>query len=140
MAKEITKAKTSASASDSGKGGEFIASKLERLGRDMLAQIDADSSPTFTTALRSKGNIIYDNGVGFIRLGDKTEERTFINVGQARKFMQTVAIASKCKKFLKEDAHTSIRGLYYQLKFSLGDTLDEELFSEQSESLSLIHI
>jgi len=138
MAKEITRAKTSVSASDSGKGSAFIADKLERLGKDMLAQIDADTSPTFTTALRSKGNIVYDNGVGFIRLGDKTEERTFINVGQARKFMQTVAIASKCKKFLKEDAHTSIRGLYYQLKFSLGDTLDEELFSEQSESNPLV--
>ncbi|MCX6771748.1 MAG: hypothetical protein NTX79_06865 [Candidatus Micrarchaeota archaeon] len=138
MAKEITKSKASASASDSGKGSAFIANKLERLGQDMLAQIDAETSPTFTTALRSKGNIIYDNGVGFIRLGDKVEERTFINVGQARKFMQTVAIASKCKKFLKEDAHTSIRGLYYQLKFSLGDTLDEELFSEQSESNPLV--
>ena len=84
MAREITRAKTSTSASDSGKGSEFIANKLERLGQDMLAQIDAESSPTFTTALRSKGNIIYDNGVGFIRLGDKTEERTFINVGDRK--------------------------------------------------------
>jgi|GEM_PF-790100 len=124
--------------SDSGKGGEFVASKLEKLGLDMLAQIDSETSPTFTTALRSKGNIVYDNGVGFIRLGDKTEERTFINVAQARKFMQTVAIASKCKKFLREGAHTSIRGLYYQLKFSLGENLDEELFTEQSESNPLV--
>jgi DNA topoisomerase-6 subunit A len=124
--------------SESGKSSELVAGKLEKLGQDMLAQIDAETSPTFTTALRSKGNIVYDNGVGFIRLGDKVEERTFINVGQARKFMQTVAIASKCKKFLRENAHTSIRGLYYQLKFSLGENLDEELFSEQSESNPLV--
>jgi len=115
-----------------------VVGKLERLGLDMLKQIDDETTPTFSTALRSKSNIIYDQGVGYIRLGDKTEERRFVNVGQARKFMQTVAIASKCKKFLKEDAHTSIRGLYYQLKFSLGDTLDEELFSEQSESNPLV--
>jgi DNA topoisomerase-6 subunit A len=128
-----------AKAKDEGnKKGIEAADKLEKLGLDMLSHIEADSSPTFTTALRSKGNIIYDDGIGFIRLGEKTEERTFVNVGQARKFMQTVAIASKCKKFLKENAHTSIRGLYYQLKFSLGEDLDEELFSEQSESNPLV--
>ncbi|MCX8194886.1 MAG: DNA topoisomerase IV subunit A [Candidatus Micrarchaeota archaeon] len=120
-----------------GKDEEVI-KKLEGLGEEMLEQIKSDSSPTFTTALRTKSNIIFDEGVGYIRLGSKTEERKFVNVGQARKFMQTVAIAAKCKKFLKENAHTSIRGLFYQLKFSLGENLDEELFSEQSESNPLV--
>jgi len=115
-----------------------VVKKLENLGLDMLQQVDDETTPTFSTALRSKGNIVYDQGVGYLRLGDKMEERKFVNVGQARKFMQTVAIASKCKKFLKEDAHTSIRGLFYQLKFSLGENLDEELFSEQSESNPLV--
>ena len=129
-----------ASTSSKEKGAKDIEviKKLENLGLDMLSQVDEEITPTFTTALRSKGNIIYDQSLGYIRLGDKTEERKFVNVGQARKFMQTVAIASKCKKFLKEDAHTSIRGLFYQLKFSLGENLDEELFSEQSESNPLV--
>ncbi len=124
-------------ASSKSKDAEVI-NKLEGLGKDMLAQIEAENSPTFSTSSRGRGNIVYDDGIGYIRLGDKVEERTFVNVGQARKFMQTVAIASKCKKFLKEDAHTSIRGLYYQLKFSLGEDLDEELFAEQSESNPLV--
>lgn len=115
-----------------------VIKKLENLGKKMLDEINAQTSPTFTTALRSKGNIHYDEGLGYLRLGDKKEERKFVNVGQARKFMQTVAIAAKCKKFLTENAHTSIRGLYYQLKFSLGDDLDEELFSEQTESNPLV--
>jgi len=138
MAKEEEKKVAQPAKTTQQKKGLETADRLEHLGLDMLSQIEADTSPTFTTALRSKGNIIYDNGVGFIRLGDKTEERRFINVGQARKFMQTVAIAAKCKKFLREDAHTSIRGLFYQLKFSLGENLDEELFSEQSESNPLV--
>ena len=115
-----------------------VLNKLEKLGLNMLDELKADTTPSFATALRSKGNIIYDQGLGYIRLGDKMEERKFVNVGQARKFMQTVAIASKCKKFLKENSHTSIRGLFYQLKFSLGENLDEELFSEQSESNPLV--
>ena len=112
--------------------------KLEELGAGMLAEVDKGESPTFETILRSRGNVVYDEAIGCLRLGDKKEQRTFLNVAQARKFMQTVAVASKCKKFLAEDAHTSIRGLFYQLKYSLGEEFDEELFSEQEESNPLI--
>ena len=115
-----------------------VTRKLENLGLGMLKEIDEENTPSFTATLRSKGNVLYDEGVGCLRLGDKVEQRKFVNVGQARKFMQTVAVAAKCKKFLREGAHTSIRGLFYQLKFSLGEDLDEELFSEQSESNPLI--
>ncbi|MDE1798185.1 MAG: DNA topoisomerase IV subunit A [Candidatus Micrarchaeota archaeon] len=140
MAKSPTKDnKMSATGNTRSKmeSGEVIG-KLRGMGTHMLDEIDAQETPSFTTPLRSKGNVFFDEGVGCIRLGEKVEERKFINVGQARKFMQTVAIANKCKKFLKEDSHTSIRGLFYQLKFSLGEDLDEELFSEQSESNPLI--
>ena len=112
--------------------------KLEGLGKHMVKQVKQGTSPTFETPLRSKGNINYDPAVGFLRLGDKTEERKFLNVAQAKTFMQTVAVANKTKKFLLEDLHTSIRGLYYQLKFSLGDNMDESLFEEQTESNNLI--
>jgi len=119
-------------------GKKPVAKKLEDLGLQMLAEIEKGQSPTFETTLRSSGNIKYDEAIGCLRLGDKKEQRTFVNVAQARKFMQTVAVANKCKKFLNEDAHTSIRGLFYQLKYSLGEEFDEELFSEQEESNPLI--
>ncbi len=115
-----------------------VIEKLKNLGLSMVQDIKNNRTPKFETTLRSRGNILYDPSVGFLRLGDKKEERKFINVAQARKFMQTVAVANKCKKFIKEKSHTSIRGLYYQLKFSLGDNLDEDLFSEQSESNPLV--
>lgn len=112
--------------------------KLKGMGKGMVEQVKGGSSPTFETPLRSRGNIEFDSSIGFLRLGEKTEERRFLNVAQARTFMQTVAVANKTKKFLLEDLHTSIRGLYYQLKFSLGENLDESLFEEQSESNALI--
>ncbi|MBD3389413.1 DNA topoisomerase VI [Candidatus Micrarchaeota archaeon] len=112
--------------------------KLSGLGKEMVEQIEKKRSPTFEAALRSRGNIEYDNAVGYLRLGEKKEERRFLNVSQARTFMQTVAIANKTKKFLRENLHTSIRGLYYQLKFSLGENLDESLFEEQTESNALV--
>ncbi len=133
-AKSTQKPDSSSRKMDAGE----VTRKLENLGLGMLKEIDEENTPSFTATLRSKGNVLYDEGVGCLRLGDKVEQRKFVNVGQARKFMQTVAVAAKCKKFLREGAHTSIRGLFYQLKFSLGEDLDEELFSEQSESNPLI--
>jgi len=115
-----------------------VAKKLENLGIKMVGEIKAGESPKFETTLRSRGNIIFDEKLGFIRLGDKMETRTFLNVAQARKFMQTIAIAAKCRSFVEQDLHTSIRGLFYQLKFTLGEDVEEELFSEQSESNPLI--
>ncbi len=119
-------------------GEKETVEKLENLGKRMVVQVKNGNSPTFETPLRSKGNITFDPAVGFLRLGEKKEERKFLNVAQARPFMQTVAVANKTKKFLNEGLHTSIRGLYYQLKFSLGENLDESLFEEQTESNNLI--
>ncbi|MBN2478378.1 DNA topoisomerase IV subunit A [Candidatus Micrarchaeota archaeon] len=112
--------------------------KLKGLGKDIHDEVVKGEPPKFETVLRSRGNIKYDEGVGCLRLGNKKETRNFLTVSQSRTFMQTVAIANKTKRFLKEDLHTSIRGLYYQLKFSLGENLDESLFEEQGESNALI--
>jgi DNA topoisomerase-6 subunit A len=112
--------------------------KLESLGKAMVAEVKKGEGPTFETTLRTKSNTIYDEGLGCLRTGDKKELRKFLSVAQARTFMQTVAIATKTRQFLREDLHTSIRGLFYQLKFSLGEDIDEDLFTEQSESNALI--
>lgn len=117
---------------------EITIEKLEKLGKKMVADVKKEESPTFETILRTKSNIIFDEGVGYLRLGEKREIRKFLSVAQARTFMQTVAIANKTKKFLTENLHTSIRGLYYQLKFSIGEDIDEDVFSEQAESNALI--
>ncbi|RLG19599.1 DNA topoisomerase VI [Candidatus Micrarchaeota archaeon] len=112
--------------------------KLMELGKGMVNEVRRGKSPNFEATVRSRSNVKYDESFGYLRLGKRKETRTFVNVGQARKFMQTVAVAAKCKKFLDEDAHTSIRGLFYQLKYSLGEDVEDELFTEQSESNPLI--
>lgn len=112
--------------------------KLDTLGKGMVSQVRKGDGPTFETILRTKSNTIFDEGVGCLRTGDKKEVRKFLSVAQARTFMQTVAIAAKARQFLKENLHTSIRGLFYQLKFSLGEDIDEDLFTEQTESNALI--
>lgn len=112
--------------------------KLHALGKKISEDIDRGESPKFETPLRTRANTIYDEGLGCLRVGDKKETRKFLSISQAKTFMQTMAIAAKTKKFITEGLHTSIRGLFYQLKFTLGEDIEEDLFSEQSESNALI--
>jgi DNA topoisomerase-6 subunit A len=112
--------------------------RLEELGKKMLEEIKNGKSPTFQTIQRTKSNTFFSEKEGIIKLGDKKEQRVFLNVAHSKRFMQTVAVAAKLKKFLDENLHTSIRGLFYQLKYSLGEEIEEELFSEQSESNPLV--
>ena len=90
------------------------------------------------TLTRTRSNIKYNDKLGVLSLGDAQEERNFLNVAQTKRFMQTIAIAAKCHKFVRENLSTSIRGLFYQLKYSLGEDIDENIFNEQSESNPLI--
>ncbi len=111
---------------------------LEEFGDGIARDIESKRNPKFVTGARTRSNIIYDDKKGYLSLGPAQEERSFLNTAQSKRFMQTVAIASKCHKFVKENLHTSIRGLYYQLKYSLGEDVDENIFNEQAESNPLI--
>ncbi|MGC8628802.1 MAG: DNA topoisomerase IV subunit A [Candidatus Micrarchaeia archaeon] len=112
--------------------------KIEQLGNQIIYDIYAGKNPKFVTLSRVKSNILFDSKTGYLTLGNSKEERNFINVAQSKRFMQTIAVAAKCHKFLQENLHTTIRGLYYQLKYSLGEDVDESIFSEQAESNPLI--
>ncbi len=118
--------------------GKDVKKMLEDFGENLAQEVHRQKAPTFKTLSRTKSNIVYEKKLGYLTLGRATEERNFMNIGQTKRFMQTVAIATKCHKFLAENLHTSIRGLFYQLKFSLGEDVDENIFSEQSESNPLI--
>ncbi|EQD46773.1 Type II DNA topoisomerase VI, subunit A (Top6A), partial [mine drainage metagenome] len=112
--------------------------KLESLAGGIIRDIKSGRNPKFITLARKRSNIVYDSKVGYLKLGKSREERDFINVAQSKRFMQTIAIAAKCHKFVSENLHTTIRGLFYQLKYSLGEDVDENIFNEQSESNPLI--
>ncbi|ASI13881.1 DNA topoisomerase VI subunit A [Candidatus Mancarchaeum acidiphilum] len=111
---------------------------LREFGNMLIRDIFSDKNPSFQTSVRSRTNVVFDKSKGFLTLGDSKEEHSFINVSQSKGFMQTIAIAAKCYSFIKQNQHATIRDLFYQLKYSLGDDLDENIFNEQSESNPLI--
>jgi len=112
---------------------EETSKKIYELGQKLVKQIKEEKKPYIEIPLRSLGNIEWDKQDKVLTLGDKEKKRHFFNVGHARKFMQTLLIASFCKDIVDEDIHASIRDMYYNLKHSIGDS-KENTFEEQSES------
>ncbi|MFA7708840.1 MAG: DNA topoisomerase IV subunit A, partial [archaeon] len=94
-------------------------------------------SPTFTTKVRGLSNVYFDDEKQYIQLGDKKVVRPFLNLGAARKFMQTMLINDKCNEYLKEGKTASIREIYYELKRTVANT-KENTFDGQNESDEVI--
>lgn len=114
-----------------------VTTELEKLGGKLLRDIEKKENPNIEIPIRTLSNVIYDKKLGQLRLGDKTAKRYFFNVAHAKKFMQTVMVASFCKSLLDEKIHTSIRDMYYNLKRTLPDS-NENTMDEQSESDPII--
>ena len=111
--------------------------KLEKLGEKITQQIIEEKEPEYFLPIRSLSNVYFDEKSKTIKMGKKKSKRSFLNIGHARKFMQTLAIASELKEIKKEKATISIRDLYYALKHTIKNT-KENVFENQSESDPLI--
>jgi len=55
-------------------------------------------------------------------LGDKTAQRFFFNIGQSKKFLQTIEVAAICKSLLDVAKHASLRDVFYMAKRTIPNT------------------
>lgn len=114
---------------------DLIIKRLKELGIDVNESIDAEKNPKVTMPLRTLSNAYFDEKDKLIKLGDKTQTRTFFNVGQAKKFMQTLLVASEIKKLLEQNKPAiSTRQLYYIMKHTIGDTKENTFDDQKTES------
>ncbi|MGD0675316.1 MAG: DNA topoisomerase IV subunit A [Polyangiaceae bacterium] len=112
-------------------------SKIDRLARQTLAQAAKGTNPALDIRTRTLSNIAFNEKKKIIELGDKIQSREFFNTAMARKFMQTMLIASKCKSLIDESKTVSIRQMFYMTKHTLEGT-NENTFEDQSESDPII--
>ena len=110
-----------------------IIKKLENEANAIIDMAKAKKNPKISIPLRGLSNVYFDKKEKIIRLGDKHQTRTFFNIGQAKKFMQTFLVANACKEIIETGKTTSIRDLYYMTKHTIGET-EENSFDDQSES------
>jgi len=81
---------------------------------------------------RTLSNVRYSPRKRIIEMGTNTNRRQLFNLSQAKSYMQTMLVASGCKKLIEQNKTTSIRGLYYLLKHTIEGT-KEETFDDQGE-------
>jgi len=110
---------------------------ITEMGEDIQSQIARGSGPQIKLPQRGLNNVEFDKAKNLLRLGKKKSTRQFLNVAHAKKFMQTMLIAERCREFVSRGKTASIRELYYQLKHAIADT-KENTFEDQSESDPLI--
>jgi DNA topoisomerase-6 subunit A len=111
---------------------------LTNLGLKVVKDINKNKNPSIIVPIRALSNIIFNEKSKTLELGDKTSSRYFFNVAHAKKFLQTIEIASILKKeLLDTNKHEHLRGVFYIAKRTIPGT-NLNLIDEQSESDSVI--
>src|SRR6267143_3059048 len=114
-----------------------VEKKLVGVADTVITAADRSRDPALSIPVRSLANINFNEKRGIIEMGRRKQERTFFNVGMARKFMQTVLVADALSELQRADLTTSLREIYYRTKHTMKDS-NENTFDNQSESDPLI--
>jgi DNA topoisomerase-6 subunit A len=81
---------------------------------------------------RTLSNVHYSPRKRIIEMGNSTNRRQLFDLAQAKAYMQTMLVASGCKRLLNEGKTTSLRGMFYMLKHTIEGT-KENTFDDQDE-------
>ncbi|RLF90953.1 DNA topoisomerase VI [Thermococci archaeon] len=111
--------------------------RLRQLGNRMLQELKRGNSPYIEIPVRALGNVYFDSERRLLQLGEKSGRRYFLNLAHAKKFMQTLLVASYCLELIQKGKHASLRDVYYALKRNLPNS-KEVTFQDQSESNPVI--
>lgn len=132
-----SKAGAGATASEITRRDKETAGKIERLADSVVSAARRKADPAVDIPVRSLSNVRFDPKRAIIEMGDAKQTRNFFNLGTAKKFMQTVLVASASKQLIAAGKTASIRQLYYMSKHSIQGTR-EKTFDEQAESDAII--
>lgn len=132
---------TSKDLSARSKALEVLRSKFSEIIEDVMN----GRTPTLVIRKRTLTNTIYDEVNGLLKLGEGVLKRSFLNVNESKKFMQTLLMASIIYESLKNNEYPTIRDLYYRGKHTIKyrdlvtrKIKEENTWDEQKESDSVI--
>jgi DNA topoisomerase VI subunit A/intein/homing endonuclease len=100
--------------------------------------------PVIIMPKRVLSNTIYDERNKLLLLGPEMQRRSFLDINEARRFMQTLLMASIIYDALVNNEYPTIRDLYYRGKHTItyrdqyGRIHHENTWDEQRESDSVI--
>ncbi|MEK6906939.1 MAG: DNA topoisomerase IV subunit A [Nanoarchaeota archaeon] len=113
------------------------AESLKELGNKIIKDIEKNKNPNIEVPIRALSNVIFNEKTRTLELGNKKSIRHFFNVAHAKKFLQTIEIASISKNLLIEGKHASLRDVFYMAKRTIPGT-NVNLVDDQSESDDIV--
>lgn len=139
MAKKTTKKpsgkkRTKKSAASSRKERDAKTAKsLEGLAEGIVKSALSGREPKMDVPTRSAGNTKWNKSKGILQMGSAAQERQLFNMGQARKFMQTLLHGQGISNLIEQEKTLSLRGMYYSGLHTIQGT-KEKTFNDQTES------
>ncbi len=107
-------------------------------------QIARGEPPYMMLPKRTLANTIYDEKRKLLLLGPEKLKRSFLDLNESKKFMQTLLMAKIIYEALERDEYPTIRDLYYRGKHTIiyrepgGRRHEENTWDEQRESDAVI--
>ena len=114
-------------------GNGDAGASLEQLADQIVSQAAKGTDPALEIPIRSLSNVKFNVKSRLIEMGKNTQQRSLFNYGQAKRFLQTMLVASKCKELIDAGKSASIRQIYYMSKHTIKGTT-EKTFDDQAES------
>lgn len=144
MAKKTTRktgtsTKKSASSKSTTAGGVTKArdkrtiGEITKLSQRVEKSALAHRDPHVDIPTRTLSNTSYNKRRRILEMGSNQQRRNLFNLGQAKKFMQTMLLASSCKDLIEAGKTLSLRGMYYKTLHTIPGT-KEKTFAGQEES------
>jgi DNA topoisomerase-6 subunit A len=146
MAKKKTAKKATTTKKTAKKRGSSAVSRERDKVTNRSIELLADSiardglagrEPHVDIPLRTVSNMMWNKKKRILEMGDSTQTRSLFNMGQARKFMQTLLLAKGSRELIKAEKTLSLRGMYYMSLHTIEGT-KEKTFNEQSESDNIL--
>ncbi len=101
--------------------------------RSSMAQRD----PFVDMPTRSLSNTSFNKSKRILEMGSASQRRNLFNLGQAKKFMQTMLLAKGCKDLIERGKTASLRGMFYAGLHTIEGT-KEKTFDDQAESDAIL--
>lgn len=107
--------------------------RLEKLASGVVKTSLAHRDPHLDIPARTLSNTRYNASRRMLQMGSATSERNLFDLKMARKFMQSMLLASGCKSLIDAEKTLSLRGMYYKCLHTIAGTKEKTL-DDQSES------
>ena len=123
---------------------EEVIRRLEKFGRRIAESVLKGEEPVVEVPVRTLANTIWDEKRKLLVLGPKKALRSYFDIGESKKFMQTLLMLSLILRARREGDYPTIRDLYYTGKHTIyyideaGRRRSEETWDGQRESNSVI--